>query len=91
MPQEKFQYKQRKTESALQTEAPCALPHSGSGSAYTYKAMDTSRLTPPLERFGGDSSLQGGGCGRRPGLGSSSKGFSSMPFVLWSRSLVDIS
>lgn len=58
MPWEKFQYKQRRIESVLQTEAPNTIPHSSRGSAYTGEPMNTSQTVQPVKRFWGDSSLQ---------------------------------
>ena len=49
MPQEKFQSKQRRTKSALKTEAACMGPHSRAGDAHTDKAVNTSRLTPAVK------------------------------------------
>lgn len=43
MPREKFQYKQRRIESVLQTEAPNTIPHSSRGSAYTGEPTNTSQ------------------------------------------------
>lgn len=72
MPQEKFQCKQRRTKSVLQTEAPSAVPHSGGGSAYMYEVTNTRQLSPAVGESAGcciSSGYREGPRGQVPLLG----------------------